>query len=107
MEPPRLRCMVVVADGPSRRVGANGLWIGRQRDCDIVATDPSVSRRHALVRLTGAGVELVPLGKAPVELNGKTIDNETMLADGDRVGVPGLELRIEIELPAVGQHARS
>ena len=106
MEPPRLRCMVVVADGPSRRVSANGLWIGRQRDCDIVATDPSVSRRHALVRMIGEGVELVPLGKAPVELNGKPVDNETLLADGDCITIPGLELRVEIELPAVDRDAR-
>jgi hypothetical protein len=47
MEPTRLRCMVVVPDGPSRRVGPAGVLIGRQRDCDIVATDPAVSRRHA------------------------------------------------------------
>ena len=106
MEPPRLRCMVVVADGPSRRVGPSGLWIGRQRDCDIVAIDPSVSRRHALVRLIGEGVELVPLGKAPVELNGKPIENETMLADGDEIRLPGLALRVEIELPPVDRDAR-
>ncbi|HEY5922263.1 MAG TPA: FHA domain-containing protein [Kofleriaceae bacterium] len=106
MEPPRLRCMVVVAEGPSRRVGANGLWIGRQRDCDIVATDPSVSRRHVLVRLIGEGVELVPLGKAPVELNGSAIENETLLADGDEIRLPGLVLRIEIELPDIDRDAR-
>ena len=106
MEPPRLRCVVSVADGASRRVGPNGLWIGRQRDCDIVASDPSVSRRHALVRLVGEGVELVPLGKAPVELNGKSVDNETLLANGDEIHVPGLVLRVEIELPAVDKNAR-
>ena len=106
MEPPRLRCMVVVPDGPSRRVGPNGLWIGRQPDCDIIAYDPSVSRRHALVRLTGEGVELVPLGKSPVELNGKSVENETLLADGDMLRMPGLALRVEIELPAVDRDAR-
>jgi pSer/pThr/pTyr-binding forkhead associated (FHA) protein len=106
VEPSRLRCMVTVADGASRRLGPSGLWIGRQRDCDIVANDPSVSRRHALVRLVGEGVELVPLGKAPVELNGKPVDNETLLADGDEIRIPGLVLRVEIELPAVDKNAR-
>jgi hypothetical protein len=66
MEPTRLRCVVVVRDGPSRRVGAGGLLIGRQGDCDIVTNDPSVSRRHALVRLTSDGAEVVPLGRAPI-----------------------------------------
>ena len=42
--------MLVMPDGPSRRVGSSGVLIGRQKDCDIVAVDPSVSRRHALVR---------------------------------------------------------
>jgi hypothetical protein len=106
MEPPRLRCVVSVADGASRRVGPNGLWIGRQRDCDIVASDPSVSRRHALVRLVGEGVELVPLGKTPVELNGRQVANETLLADGDEIRLPGLRLRVEIEIPAVDKNAR-
>ena len=97
MDPPRLRCIVSVADGTSRRVGPSGLLVGRQPDCDIVATDPSVSRRHALVHLTADGVELVPLGRAPVELNGTPITEETLLADRDEIRIPGLALRVEIE----------
>jgi len=97
MEASRLRCMVVLPDGPSRRVGPSGLWIGRQRDCDIVATDPSVSRRHALVHLTSDGVEVVPLGRGAVEVNGKRCDRPTALADGDRLAVPGLDLVIQVE----------
>lgn len=106
MEPPRLRCVVSVADGASRRVGPGGLLIGRQPDCDIVATDPAVSRRQALVHLTAEGVELVPLGKTPAELNGKPISEETLLADGDELRMPGLVLRFEIALPAVDDSAR-
>ncbi len=99
MEPPRLRCTVVVPGGPSRRVGPNGILIGRQGDCDIVATDPAVSRRHALVRLTGAGAEVVPLGRAPLTLNGVDSDKPAALAHGDKLQLPGLELAIEISLP--------
>ena len=101
VEPPRLRCTVVIADGPSRRVGPSGLIIGRQRDCDIVATDPSVSRRHALIRITGDGVEVVPLGKAPVAVNGVDMTDEAMLAHGDELRIQGLVLRVEIDLPPV------
>lgn len=99
MEPPRLRCTVVVRDGPSRRVGPAGVLIGRQRDCDIVTNDPSVSRRHALVRLTGTGVEVVSLGKAPIEVNGAPAMEIQALADGDRLSLPGLELGVSIEVP--------
>ena len=99
MEPTRVRCMVVVPDGPSRRVGPAGVLIGRQRDCDIVATDPAVSRRHALVRLTGDGAEVVPLGKTPVEVNGEPTTNARPLRNGDELRVPGLVLGVTIEVP--------
>jgi len=99
MEPPRLRCVLVVPGGPSRRVGPSGVMIGRQRDCDIVSADPSVSRRHALVRLTGDGAEVVPLGKAPIDLNGEPTTQPRALANGDRLALPGLALDVQIEVP--------
>lgn len=88
--------MLVVANGPAKRVGASGALIGRQQDCDIVATDPSISRRHALVRLTNDGAEIVPLGRAPVEVNGKAQTRVTALSDGDSITMPGLTLEVEI-----------
>ncbi|HEY5923967.1 MAG TPA: FHA domain-containing protein [Kofleriaceae bacterium] len=96
MEVRRVRCVINVPNGPSRRVGPNGLLIGRKQDCDLVSDDPSVSRRHALVRLTAEGAELVPLGRGPVELNGKKLDKPAALADGDELGVPGLVLEVHI-----------
>jgi hypothetical protein len=93
--------MLVVSsspDGPAKRVGPNGALIGRQRDCDIVALDPSVSRRHALVRLTDGGAEVVPLGRAPIEVNGKPHARVVELADGDRISLPGLSLSVQISV---------
>jgi hypothetical protein len=99
VEPPRLRCVVVVPGGPSRRVGPNGILIGRQGDCDIVAADPQVSRRHALIRLTSEGAEVVPLGRHPLDLNGTESSLPVALAHGDVLRLPGLELRIDIAIP--------
>ncbi len=99
MSAPRLRCVILVSDGPSRRVGAGGLLIGRQRDCDIVADDPSVSRRHALIRVTGDGAEMVPLGRAPITINGKACDRATALTDGDRIELPAMCLTVVLEIP--------
>jgi len=96
-EPTRVRCLLVLDGGASRRVGASGVVIGRARDCDLVTRDPSASRRHALVRLAGDGVELVPLGREPVAVNGRAIARPRALADGDRVAVPGLALAVQIE----------
>jgi hypothetical protein len=106
MEPVRLRCTLAVAGGPSRRVGPSGVLIGRQNDCDIVASDPSVSRRHALVRLTGAGVEVVPLGRAPINLNGAPTGKPRTLADGDELRLPGLTLAVAITIPRPDHAAR-
>ncbi|MBP9205020.1 MAG: FHA domain-containing protein [Kofleriaceae bacterium] len=94
---PRLDCRLLVAAGPSRRVGPSGVWIGRQPDCDLVTADPSASRRHALVRLTSDGVELVPLGRKPVQLNGAVCDKARALADGDVLEVPGLRIEVQLE----------
>lgn len=105
-EPPRLRCVLVMQDGPSRRVGPSGVLIGRQKDCDLVTLDPVVSRRHALVRITAEGVECVPLGRAPIEINGKPSDKPQLLADGDRLAIPGLPLTVRIEAQPPDKDAR-
>ena len=97
MERARLRCKLVIRDGASRRVGTAGALLGRQRDCDVVTLDPSASRRHALVRLTVAGAEVVPLGNLPVVVNGVSTDRATELADGDELEIPGLALTVVLE----------
>ena len=80
--------------GPARRVGPAGILIGRGRDCDIVVDDASVSRRHAHVRLTHDGAEIVPLGRSPVDVNGTPTQRPYALADGDVLGFPGLALTV-------------
>jgi hypothetical protein len=107
VEPARVHCVLDVRGGPSRRVGPSGVLIGRQSDCDIVAGDPSVSRRHALVRLTGSGAEVVPLGRSPVDVNGIATDRPRALVDGDELRLPGLTLAVSIALPRPDDRARA
>ncbi|HEX3476432.1 MAG TPA: FHA domain-containing protein [Kofleriaceae bacterium] len=107
MDPVRVHCVLDVRGGPSRRVGPGGVLIGRQSDCDIVATDPSVSRRHALVRLTGSGAEVVPLGRSPVDVNGAPTDRPRDLVDGDELRLPGLILAVAIAIPRPEVAARA
>ena len=102
-----MRCTLDVVDGPSRRVGPSGVLIGRARDCDIVANDPSISRRHALVRLTSDGAEVVPLGRAPIDVNGTASDKPRTLVDGDELRFPGLVLAVAISVPKPDLEART
>ena len=90
---------MISPDGVSRRVGGQGLLIGRDPACDIIVADPSVSRRHALIRASFDGVELVPLGRLPVGHNGRPCERAKLLADGDRIEVAGLAFTTKVELP--------
>jgi hypothetical protein len=91
---------VISPDGVSRRVGSQGLLIGRDPACDIVVTDPAISRRHSLIRASTDGVELVPLGRLPVGHNGRACERAQLLADGDRIEVAELVFTVKVALPA-------
>jgi hypothetical protein len=68
--------------------------IGRQPDCEIVIDDPAISRRHAHVRPTQDGAEIVPLGRTPLDVNGTPVTKPRALADGDELRFPGLVLTV-------------
>jgi hypothetical protein len=84
-------------DGSRRRIGPAGLLIGRRPDCDIVLRSAEASRAQALVHLASASPHLVPMGRAATTLDGHSIDGATVLQPGSRVGVPGLELVVDVD----------
>lgn len=98
MDDSRFRCALLTSDGASIRVGPKGLLIGREHGCDVLITDPSISRRHALIRVGAEGAELVPLGRVPVTLNGQPCDRLQPLVDGDRVQVADQTFGVEVEV---------
>ena len=100
MDESRFRCTLVAPDGVSRRVGPAGVVIGRDPTCDIVLTDPAVSRRHALIHTTSDGVELLSLGRIAVEHNGKPVEKSQLLADGDVITVSQLAFTVRVEARA-------
>ena len=62
--------------------------IGRDPTCQIVLDHPSVSRRHAELRLTTQGHRLRDLGSANgISVNGQPIRQEVILKTGDRVQI--------------------
>lgn len=69
--------------------------IGRSRRCDIVLTDPNVSRQHAEVRRQGDGFMLLDLGST----NGTRVNRrdvkQVVLQHGDRIELGTTELLFE------------
>ena len=69
--------------------------IGRE-DQEFTLTDPEVSRRHALVRATAAGVEIEDLGSSNgTFVNEDRIAGTTELNDGDTVRIGQTTLTVE------------
>ncbi|MDW8364006.1 MAG: FHA domain-containing protein, partial [Myxococcales bacterium] len=62
-------------------------------DCHITLEDPLVSRHHARIRIVGTEARIQDLGsRNGVRVNGRLIDGERTLADGDRIRLGSQEL---------------
>jgi hypothetical protein len=69
--------------------------LGRSRRCDIVLTDPNVSRQHAEVRREGGEFVVRDLDSTNgLRVNGRVVKQATLRA-GDRVELGTTELRFE------------
>ena len=69
--------------------------IGRGPVMDIVLTDPRVSRRHAVIRLSDAVLTVEDLASsAGTTVNGSPITGTTTLAPGDQVEIGSTELTV-------------
>src|SRR5262245_44116926 len=64
--------------------------VGRSAECQLSLDDPLVSRRHALLTVTGDGVSIEDLGsRNGVLVNGAKIEGQRDIADGDRITIGG------------------
>ena len=67
--------------------------IGREKTCDIILPDPSVSRDHAVLKRRERGWIIADTAsRGGTFVNGRKIDAETLLRPGDRIGIGTLEL---------------
>jgi len=89
---------LLVVDGKRLVVGPAGATVGRSRQCDIVLTDPNVSRQHAELRPRGGSWVLSDLGATNgVVLNGRRIDGPEVVRSGDRIELGTCTLIFELE----------
>lgn len=69
------------------------LTLGRSRTCEVMLRDPSVSRGHALLSVRGSQVTLQDLKSSNgTYVNGRLLEAETPLADGDRFVIGETEI---------------
>jgi len=71
-----------------------GLLLGRSADCDIVLADARVSRHQLLLRTADRGVELIPLGRAAVTVDGEAVTTTAALREGSTIALCGRQFRL-------------
>ncbi|MGC9220294.1 MAG: FhaA domain-containing protein [Solirubrobacteraceae bacterium] len=92
------RALVVYA-GARLVLGAGGGVIGRSRDCEVVVSDPNVSRRHAELRPSGSGGWLLTdLGSTNgTRLNGREVRGSEPIVAGDEIALGSSVMTFEVD----------
>ncbi len=89
---------LLLMDGKRMVVGPAGATLGRSRQCDVVLSDPNVSREHAEIRPRGGSWVLTDLGSTNgTLLNGKRIDRPEVVKQGDEIEVGTSVVTFELE----------
>ena len=88
--------------------------IGRSTDCQLSLDDPLVSRKHALLIVSEAGVDVQDLGsRNGVLVNGEKITGQRPVRSGDRVTIGSQDLTVTAPttdaptMRSLGHHALS
>jgi Protein of unknown function (DUF3662)/Inner membrane component of T3SS, cytoplasmic domain len=94
----RAETALLLLDGRRVVVGPGGATLGRSRQCDIVLSDPNVSRQHAEVRARGGSWVLTDLGSTNgSRINGRPVDGSEVVRPGDEIELGSTVLRFELE----------
>lgn len=82
---------------------AGSIVIGRSEQCDLRLDDPDVSRQHATVQEENGRFTIADAGsRNGVLLNGKRIDAETEIQEGDDIVLGPFSLEFRLDEPAAG-----
>jgi hypothetical protein len=98
LEPvPDSRQALLVSEGRRSRLSGDRVLIGRSRECDVVVSDPNVSRRHIELRRGERGWAAVDLGSTNgMKINGRRLSHAE-LQPGDRITIGISDLTFELE----------
>ena len=91
------RQALLVGDGRRCVLSGGAVVVGRSRECDIVLSDPNVSRRHAELREGRESWEIADLGSTNgIKVNHRRVER-AVLKPGDRITVGVTELTFELD----------
>jgi len=87
---------LVLGDGTRVVLADRPVVVGRLSECEVMVSDPNVSRRHAEVRPAAHGYVVSDLGSTNgTRVNGAVIAGLHPLEDGDTITVGATSLRFE------------
>jgi hypothetical protein len=88
---------LLVGEGRRNVLSGSKVVLGRSRECDIVVSDPNVSRRHAELRRDDGSWSIFDLGSTNgIKVNGRRVSDAT-LREGDRVTLGVTDLTFELD----------
>ena len=98
LEPvPDRRQALLVGDGRRNVLSGDRVLVGRSRECDVVVSDPNVSRRHAELRRGDDGWHVVDLGSTNgIKVNDRRVE-QAALRPGDRIRIGVTDLTFELD----------
>ncbi len=88
---------LLVGDGRRNVLSGERVVVGRSRECDVMLSDPNISRKHAELRRDGEGWVVFDLGSTNgIKVNGRRVD-QAPLQPGDRITLGLTELTFELD----------
>jgi hypothetical protein len=91
------RQALLVTEGRRNVLSGDRAVVGRSRDCEVVVSDPNVSRRHIELRRGDRGWAAVDLGSTNgMKVNGRRLSHAE-LEPGDRITIGVTDLTFELE----------
>jgi Protein of unknown function (DUF3662)/Inner membrane component of T3SS, cytoplasmic domain len=91
------RQALLVSEGRRNVLTGERVLVGRSRECDVVVSDPNVSRRHIELRRGTRGWAAVDLGSTNgMKVNGRRVGH-VELNPGDRITVGVTDLTFELD----------
>jgi hypothetical protein len=91
------RQALLVTEGRRHPLSGDRVLVGRSRECEVVVSDPNVSRRHIELRRGEHGWAAVDLGSTNgMKVNGRRVGHAE-LDPGDRITIGVTDLTFELD----------